>query len=48
MMRNHGLKFTSDGPVAVCPKCKADVPLGADMCKSLVLLFAAPPARKDA
>ena len=45
MMRNHGLKFTASGPVAVCPSCKGDVPLGADMCKALVLLFNAPARR---
>jgi hypothetical protein len=35
MMRTRGLILKAEGVVAVCPKCKADVPLSGEMRKAL-------------
>ena len=36
MLRNRGLVFHADAPPsAICPKCKAEVPMANDMAKAL-------------
>jgi hypothetical protein len=40
MIRTKGLVMKADGPVAICPKCTADVKINMDLLKVLpTLLF---------
>lgn len=41
MLRTAGLVLKAEGAVMICPKCKGDVPAGADMHKALVLFMKA-------
>lgn len=48
MIRNRGLVLKAEGIVAVCPRCKGDVPFTADLAKALqsrIVLFFSPPGR---
>jgi hypothetical protein len=42
LLRNRGMILKASGPVVICPKCKADVPLSPPWAKALqqsVVLF---------
>lgn len=47
MLRSAGLLLKAEGLAAICPRCKADVPVGGDMLKALqtVLLVSRPVSR---
>lgn len=47
MIRTRGLILKAEGIAAVCPKCRADVPLEGEMAKALHarLLVVVPPSR---
>ena len=47
MVRTRGVVLKRGGPVMICPSCKGDVPMGADMAKALanhLVLFLRKPA----
>lgn len=48
MLRNHGLVLKAEGLAAICPRCKADVPVSRDAARALVLILQRPvaPARR--
>ena len=35
LLRNRGLVLKSSGPVAICPRCKSDVPFSPTWMKAL-------------
>lgn len=42
MLKADGLLLKAEGLAAICPKCRADVPVAGDMLKALQILLVAP------
>lgn len=43
MLRTRGLVLKAEGVIAVCPKCRADVPATGELRKALILFLTRPP-----
>ncbi len=43
MLRTRGLVLKAEGVVAVCPKCRGDVPASGEFRKALILFLTKPP-----
>ena len=43
LIRTAGLVLKADGVVAICPKCKCDVPFPADLANAIAARLGVPP-----